>query len=96
MHQTSRIRVLGFYVTEFHELWCLSISTGGYQKKWREGPHVMFTTRNSILNLEESRSNGNERETGRARGQGARLPPWAPALTSGPIRTKLLDHAPPT
>ena len=28
-----------------------------------------------FLNLEESRSHGNERETGRARGQGARPPP---------------------
>ena len=36
---------LGFYLTEFHEFWCLSISAGVYQKIWREGPHVMFTTR---------------------------------------------------
>jgi len=36
---------LGFYLTEFHEFWCLSISAGGYQKIWKEGPYVGFTTR---------------------------------------------------
>jgi len=33
-----------------------------------------------IQHLEESRNHGNERETERARGQGAGPPPWAPAL----------------
>ena len=33
-----------------------------------------------IRHLEESRSQGNEREADRAWGQGARPPPWAPAL----------------
>jgi len=34
---------LGFYLTEFHEFWCLSIFAGGYQEIWRKGPHVGFT-----------------------------------------------------
>jgi len=34
---------LGFYLIEFHEFWCLSISTGGYQEIWKKGPHVGFT-----------------------------------------------------
>ena len=49
-----------------------------------------------ILHLEESRSHGNERETERARGRAPALPPWAPALVSGPIRANFADHAPPT
>ena len=35
----------------------------------------IITCRTIFLNLQESRSHGNERETGRARGQGARPPP---------------------
>jgi len=35
----------------------------------------ILTCRAIIQHLEESRSHGNERETGRARGQGARPPP---------------------
>ena len=35
----------------------------------------ILTCRAIILHLEESRSHGNERETGQARGQGARPPP---------------------
>jgi hypothetical protein len=33
---------LGFYLTEFHEFWCLSISAEGYQKIWRKSPHIGF------------------------------------------------------
>ena len=56
----------------------------------------IITCRAIFLNLEESRSHGNERETDRARGLGARPHPWATAQVSGPIQTKLLDRAPPT
>jgi len=56
----------------------------------------ILTSRAIIQHLEESRSHGNERETGRARGQGARPPPWAPAVASRPIRFNFADHAPPT
>ena len=34
---------LGFYLTEFHEFCCLSISAGGYQEIPKKGPHVGFT-----------------------------------------------------
>jgi len=56
----------------------------------------ILTCRAIILHLEDSRSHGNERETGQARGQGARPPPWAPALASGPISFNFANHAPPT
>jgi len=34
---------LGFYLTEFHEFWYLSISAGGYQEIWKKGPHFGIT-----------------------------------------------------
>ena len=49
-----------------------------------------------FYHLEDFRSHGNEREAERARGQGTRPPPWAPALLFQPIRLRLADHAPPT
>ena len=76
---------LGFYLTEFHEFWCLSISVGGYQKIWKEG-HGIITCAAIFLNLEESRSHGR-----RPNGPGGR----APAQLQGPMRLRLLDHAPP-
>ena len=48
-----------------------------------------------FYHLEESKSHGNEREAERARGQGARPPPRAPALAQQPIRLSLADYAPP-
>ena len=41
----------------------------------------ILTCTTIIQHLEESRSHGNKREAEQARGQGARPPPWAPALT---------------
>jgi len=43
-----------------------------------------------FLNLEESRSHGNERETGRARGQGARPPPLGarPTISTNHIQSR--------
>ena len=38
-----------------------------------------------FYHLEDFRSHGNEREAERAWGQGATLPPWAPALVLAPI-----------
>jgi len=43
----------------------------------------ILTCRTIILHLEESKSHGNERETGRARGQGARPPPLGARLGLG-------------
>jgi len=98
MHQTSRIRVLSDRIP-----WALVFIylCRGLSENMKRRPtcHVyneIITCRAIFLNLEESRSHGNERETGRARGQGARPRPWAPAQVSGPIWTKLLDRAPPT
>ena len=89
---------LGFYLTEFHELWyfCRGLSENMERRSTDHVYNEIITCRTIFLNLEESRSHGNERETGQPRGQGARPPPWAPAQVSGPIRTKLLDRAPPT
>ena len=47
-----------------------------------------------IQHLEDSRSHGNEREADRARGQGVRPPPWAPAHLWWPIRVDHADYAP--
>ena len=55
----------------------------------------IITYRAIFLNLEEYRSHENEREADRARGQGARPPPWAPTLPQWPIRASLTDRAPP-
>ena len=56
----------------------------------------ILTCRAIFYHLEESRSHENKREAERARGQGARPPPWAPALEFQPITLNLADYAPPT
>jgi len=56
----------------------------------------ILTCRAIFCHLEDSRSHENERESERDRGQGARSPPWVPALTWTPIRTLFGDQAPPT
>jgi len=57
----------------------------------------ILTCRAIILHLEESRSHRNEQETGRARGQGPRPPPWAPAQSQlrGSCSTDLKDQGEP-
>ena len=49
-----------------------------------------------FYHLEESRNHKNEREAERARGQGARPPPRAPALAPQLIRLCHAEYAPPT
>jgi len=95
MHQTSRIRVLSDRI-----LWalvfiyfCRGISENMERRPTCHVYNEIITCHAIFLNLEESRSHGNERDTRRARGQGARPPPWAPAQVSGPIWTKLLDRS---
>jgi len=56
----------------------------------------ILTCRAIFYHLEDFRSHGNEREGDRARGQGARPPPWAPAQVLWPIRSRLADYALPT
>ena len=91
---------LGFYLTEFHEFWCLSISAEGLSGNMEERPtrlvYIEILTCAAIFShLEDSRSHRNEREAEQARGQGAHPPPWAPALAQQPIRLHLEDYAPP-
>jgi len=98
MHQTSRIRVLSDRIPRalVFIYFCRGLSENMERRPTCHVYNEIIMCRAIFLNLEESRSHGNEREIGRARGQGARPPPWAPAQVSGPIRTKLLDRAPPT
>ena len=56
----------------------------------------ILTCARIFYHLEDSKSHENEQEAERARGQRARPPPWAPALSSRPIRLRLADYAPPT
>jgi len=56
----------------------------------------ILTCAEIFYHLEDSKSHASEREAERARGLGARPPPWAPAQVSRPIRPRLADHAPPT
>ena len=76
MKQTSRIRVLSDRIP-----WALVFIyfyRGLSENRARRPTYVyneIMTCRAIFLNLEESRSHGNEREDDRARGQGARPPP---------------------
>jgi len=77
MHQTSRIRILCDRIP-----WALVFIyfCRGLSKNMERRPtclvyNEVITCRAIFLNLEESRSHGNEREDDRARGQGARPPP---------------------
>ena len=77
MHQTSRIRVLSDKIPR--ALVFVYFSRGLSENMERRPTcHVyneIITCRAIFLNLEESRSHGNEWETGWAQGQGARPPP---------------------
>jgi len=55
--------------------------TGNMEEKPTRRVYIEILTCAAIFyHLEDSRSHGNEREAERARGQGARPPPRAPAL----------------
>jgi len=77
MHQTSRLRVLSDRIPRALVFVCFC---KGLLENMERRPtcHVynkIITCCAIFLNLEEFRSHGNEWETGRARGQGARPPP---------------------
>jgi len=77
MQLTSRLRVLSDRIPRvlvFVYL-CRGLSGIMEERPTRRVYIEILTCRAIILHLEESRSHGNERETGRARGQGARPPP---------------------
>ena len=97
MHQTPRIRVLSDRIprTLVFVYFCRGLSENIERRPTCEVYNEIITCRAIFLNLEESRSHGNEREADQAWGQGARPPPWAPALPWWPIRAGLADHALP-
>ena len=91
MHQTSRIRVLSDRIPRalVFIYFCRGLSENMERRPTCHVYNEIITCRAIFLNLEESRSHGNERETGRARGQGARPPPLGarPGLRANPNQT---------
>jgi len=98
MHQTSRIRVLSDRIPQalVFIYFCRGLSENIERRPTCHVYNEIITYRAIFLNLEESRSHANERETGRARGQGAR-----PGLganqnqTLGSCSTDLKDQGKP-
>ena len=77
MKQTSRIRVLSDRIPRalVFIYFCRGLSENMERRPTCHVYNEIITCRAIFLNLEESRSHGNEREDDRARGQGARPPP---------------------
>ena len=77
MHQTSRIRVLSNRISRalVFIYFCRGLSENMERRSTGHVYNEIITCRTIFLNLEESRSHGNEREDERARGQGGRPPP---------------------
>jgi hypothetical protein len=84
MHQTSRIRVLPNRIPRalVFIYFCRGLSKNMERRPTCHVYNEIITCRAIFLNLEESRSHGNERETDRAWGQGAR-----PGLGANPNQT---------
>ena len=74
MHKTPRIRVLSDRIPRalVFLYFCRGLSKNMERRPTCHVYNEIITCRAIFLNLEESRSHGNERETGRAQGQGAR------------------------
>jgi len=74
MQSTSRLRVLSNRIPRvlLFVYFCRGLSENTEERPTRRVYIEILTCRTIILHLEESRSHGNEQETGRARGQGAR------------------------
>jgi len=77
MQPTSRLRVLSDRIPRVlvFVYFCRELSGNTEERPTRWIYIEILTCRTIILHLEESRSHGNEQETGQARGQGARPPP---------------------
>ena len=77
MKSTSRLRVLSDRIPRVlvFVYFCRRLSGNTEERPTCHVYIEIFTSHAIILHLEESRSHGNERETGRARGQGARPNP---------------------
>jgi len=74
MHQTFRIRVLSARIPRalVFIYFCRRLSENVERRPTCHVYNEIITYRAIFLNLEESRSHGNERETGQAQGQGTR------------------------
>ena len=77
MKLISRLRVLSDKIPRVlvFVYFCRRLSGIMEERPTRRVYIEILTCHAIILHLEESKSHGNERETGRARGQGARPPP---------------------
>ena len=105
MKQTSRIRVLSDRIPRalVFIYFCRGLSENMERRPTCHVYNEIITCRAIFLNLEGSRSHGNEREGNRARGQGARPPPLGarPGLeakqdsASGLRSTDLKDQSKP-
>jgi len=91
MHQTSRISGLSDRIARalVFIYFCRGLSENMEIRPTCHVYNEIIMCRAIFLNLEESRSHGNEWETGRARGQGARPPPLGarPGQESNPNQT---------
>ena len=105
MHQTPRIRVLSDRIpwALVFIYFCRGLSENMERRPTCHVYNEIITCRAIFLNLEESRSHGNEREDEQARGQGTRPPPLGarPGLganqnqTLGSCSTDLKDQGKP-
>jgi len=91
MHQPSRIRVLSDRIpwALVFIYFCRGLSENMERRHTCHVYNEIIMCRAIFLNLEESKSHGNEREDDRARGQGARPSPLGarPGLGSNPNQT---------
>ena len=105
MHQTSTIRVLFDRIPRplVFIYFCRGLSENMERRPTSHVYNEIITCRAIFLNLEESRSHENERETVRAQGQGAHPPPLGarrglranPNQTLGSCSTDLKDQGKP-
>ena len=96
MQPTPRLRVLSNRIPQVlvFVYFCRGLS-GNIEERPTCRVYIEILTCALIFyHLEESRSHGNEREAKRARGQGTRPTPRAPALAQQLIRLSLADYAP--
>ena len=98
MQSTSKLRALSDRIPRVlvFVYSCRGLSRNTEERPTRRDYIEILTHCAIFYHLEDSRSHGNEREGDQARGQGARLPPRAPALEFQPIPSNFADYAPPT
>ena len=82
MQPTPRLSVLSNRIPRVlvFVYFCRGLSENMEERPTRRVYIEILTCAPIFYHLEDSRSHGNEREAERAQGQGARPPPWAPAL----------------